>query len=188
MQSGLGNALAFESEISNSTSMRTGATAGGALTIIRAWYTQRQTHGTDSGARQFSRVGRYGRNVLAFAGIPGFLTNLETTQVVQMNPPRNGLHSLTHGGNGRRSDTNSRRYLSRGLCLLKTHPLSTSTSQLSRALPEPLIVKSRSRRRCLQTVLGRHLSRLRGRVFNGRKLNDAGIHSIATCACGTSST
>ncbi len=54
-----------------------------ALTIIRAWYTNGKPMVPIPALGSFQEWADTVGSVLAFAGIPGFLTNLETTQVVQ---------------------------------------------------------------------------------------------------------
>lgn len=148
-----------------------------ALTIIRGWYTNGKPMVRIPALGSFQEWADTVGSVLAYAGIPGFLTNLETTQIVQ----DESAQEWTAFFNAWWERFGDRRLTADDIFHVvmppQDAPVEYIDEPLSRALPEPLIVNRDRGGGAFKRSLGRHLSRLRGRVFNGRKLNDAGIHS-----------
>jgi hypothetical protein len=148
-----------------------------ALTIVRAWYTNGKPMVPIPALGSFQEWANTIGSVLAFAGIPGFLTNLETTQVVQDESAQEWTAFFDAWWERFGDRTLTADDIYHVVMPPQDSPVEYIDEPLSRALPEPLIVNRDRGGGAFKRSLGRHLSRLRGRVFNGRKLNDAGIHS-----------
>ncbi len=98
-QNGPGNVLGFRiRDLEQYVDENRGNLLAAALTIIRAWYTHGKPMVPIPALGSFQEWADTVGSVLAFAGIPGFLTNLETTQVAQDESAQNGPLSLMHGG------------------------------------------------------------------------------------------
>ncbi len=147
-----------------------------AMTIIRGWYAHGQPKASVPTLGSFEEWTETIGSVLAYAGIEGFLGNLEQTQVVQDEDTQQWTAFF---------DAWWERFASRPLtaddiCSVvlprSSDPIEYIEEPLAKALPESLIVHRDRGEGAFKRSLGRHLSRLRGRVFTGRKLNDAGLN------------
>lgn len=147
-----------------------------ALTIVRAWYTNGQPRATTPPLGSFEEWSETIGSVLAFAGIDGFLSNLEQTQTVQ----DEDTQQWTAFFDAWWERFGNRMLTADDVCNVvmprPNEPLEYIDEPLARALPEPLIVNRDRGEGAFKRSLGRHLSRLRGRVFSGRKLRDAGLN------------
>ncbi len=147
-----------------------------ALTIIRGWYTNGQPKAPTPTLGSFEEWAETIGSVLAYAGIDGFLGNLEQTQVVQ----DEDTQQWTAFFEAWWERFGSRKQTADDICSAViprlNDPVEYINEPLSGALPEALIVNRDRGEGAFKRSLGRHLSRLRGRVFSGRKLNDAGLN------------
>lgn len=146
-----------------------------ALTVVRAWYTNGKPQASVPTLGSFEHWTETVGSVLAFAGIEGFLDNIEQTQVVQDEDTQqwSAFFEAWWEAFGSRS--------------VRVDELCTSLieedvqgARTSRAIPDSLLVHldvHGGRAGSLRRSLGRHLSRLAGRIFNGHKLLDAGRDS-----------
>jgi hypothetical protein len=137
-----------------------------ALTIVRAWYTNGRPQANVPMLGSFEEWAGIVGSVLAFAGIEGFLGNLEQTQVVQDDDTRQWTAFFdawwdAFGSKGVSVEDLSQRILSRG--------------EIEDAAIPDVITMNRDRGEgALRRSLGRHLSRLNGRIYSGRKLRTLG--------------
>jgi len=147
-----------------------------ALTIIRGWYTNGQPKAETPTLGSFEEWAETIGSVLAYAGIEGFLGNLDQTQVVQ----DEDTQQWTAFFEAWWERFGSRKKTADDICSVvlprANDPVEYVNEPLSGALPEALIVNRDRGEGAFKRSLGRHLSRLRGRVFSGRKLSDAGIN------------
>lgn len=147
-----------------------------ALTIIRGWYTNGQPKAETPTLGSFEEWAETIGSVLAYAGIEGFLGNLDQTQVVQ----DEDTQQWTAFFEAWWERFGSRKKTADDICSVvlprANDPVEYVNEPLSGALPESLIVNRDRGEGAFKRSLGRHLSRLRGRVFSGRKLSDAGIN------------
>lgn len=148
-----------------------------ALTIIRAWYTNGKPKASVPTLGSFQEWADTIGSVLAFAGIAGFLTNREQTQVVQ----DESLQEWTAFFDAWWDRFGSRELTADDICRVvfppKDAPVEYLEDPLIQALPGPLVTNRNQGDGSFKRSLGRQLSKLRGRIFNGRKLTDAGINS-----------
>jgi hypothetical protein len=148
-----------------------------ALTIIRAWYTNGKPKTAVPTLGSFQEWADTVGSVLAFAGIPGFLTNREQTQVVQ----DESLQEWTAFFDAWWDRFGNRELTADDICRVvfppKEAPVEYLEDPLIQALPGPLVINRNQGDGSFKRSLGRQLSKLRGRIFNGRKLTDAGINS-----------
>jgi hypothetical protein len=148
-----------------------------ALTIIRAWYTHGKTMVPTPALGSFQEWADTIGSVLAFAGIPGFLTNLEQTQVVQDESAQEWTAFFDAWWERFGDRLQTADDICRVVVPPKDSPVEYIDDPLVRALPEPLSANRDRGEGSFKRSLGRHLSKLRGRVFNGRKLKDAGVNA-----------
>ncbi len=142
-----------------------------ALTIVRAWYTNGQPKADVPTLGSFEEWAEVVGSVLAFAGIDGFLGNLQQTQIVQDEDTQQWSAFFdawweTFGPNPVVVDQ-----------LCKHLVESNGPDDAPRAVPDVLLVHvdvHGARAGALRKSLGRQLSRLTGRIFNGHKLLHAG--------------
>ena len=148
-----------------------------ALTIIRAWFTNGQPKAPTPPLGSFEEWSETIGSVLAFAGIEGFLSNLEQTQSVQ----DEDTQQWTAFFDAWWDRFGNRMLTADDVCNVvmprPNEPVEYIDEPLAKALPEPLIVNRDRGEGAFKRSLGRHLSKLRGRVFNGRKLKDAGVNA-----------
>jgi hypothetical protein len=148
-----------------------------ALTIIRAWYTNGKPKASVPTLGSFQEWADTIGSVLAFAGISGFLTNREQTQVVQ----DESLQEWTAFFDAWWDRFGSRELTADDICRVvfphKDAPVEYLEDPLIQALPGPLVINRNQGDGSFKRSLGRQLSKLRGRIFHGRKLVDAGINS-----------
>ncbi len=149
-----------------------------ALTIIRAWYTNGKPMATVPALGSFEEWASTIGSVLAFVGVDGFLGNLEQTQVVQDEDTQqwSAFFDAWWDAFGEGIVTVD------DLCqrLIEAECID------ARTLPDALLVHrdvQGARAGSLRRSLGRHLSRLAGRIFNGRKLLRSGEHSHRKVRC-----
>ena len=148
-----------------------------ALTIIRAWYTNGKPTIPIPSLGSFQEWADTIGSVLAFAGIPGFLTNLEQTQVVQDESAQEWTAFFDAWWERFGDRLQTADDICRVVVPPKDSPVEYIDDPLVRALPEPLSANRDRGEGSFKRSLGRHLSKLRGRVFNGRKLKDAGVNA-----------
>jgi hypothetical protein len=144
-----------------------------ALTVVRAWYTNGKPKADVPTLGSFDEWAEKVGSVLAFAGIDGFLGNLEQTQVVQDEDTQQWTAFFDAWWEEFNSQPVIVDYLCQRLIEDDVHGAHTA-----RALPDALLVHldvHGVRAGALRRSLGRHLSRLAGRIFNGHKLLNAGI-------------
>jgi len=137
-----------------------------ALTIVRAWYTNGRPQANVPMLGSFEEWASIVGSVLAFAGIEGFLGNLEQTQVVQDDDTRQWTAFFeawwaAFGTKGVSVEELSQQILSHGAIE-------------DAAIPDVLTVNRDRGEGALRRSLGRHLSRLNGRIYSGRKLRTLG--------------
>ncbi|MFM2094101.1 MAG: hypothetical protein RIS70_1225 [Planctomycetota bacterium] len=146
-----------------------------ALTIIRAWYTNRQPIANVPSLGGFEAWARAVGSVLAFAGIDGFLGNLDRTQVTQ----DEDTQQWTAFFDAWWEAFESRSVTVDDLC----QQILTHAGVPEQALPDSLVVQRDRGEGALRRSLGRHLSRLTGRIFNGHKLLSVGTDRHRKVRC-----
>ncbi len=149
---------------------------GAALTVVRAWYTNGKPQADVPTLGSFDEWAETVGSVLAFAGVDGFLANLKQTQVVQDEDTQQWTAFFDAWWEG----FGSRDVTADDLCRLilprKDMFNEAPDESLLEALPEPVLVNKDRGEGSLKRSIGRHLSRLTGRIFSGRKLCDAGTN------------
>lgn len=143
-----------------------------ALTVVRAWYTNGKPQADVPMLGSFDEWAETIGSVLAFAGIDGFLGNLAQTQLVQDEDTQQWSAFFEAWW----EQFNTQPVVVDELCkrLIEEDVQGEGTA---RAIPDALLVHldvHGVRAGALRRSLGRHLSRLTGRIFNGHKLLDAG--------------
>ncbi len=145
-----------------------GALLSAAFTIIRAWYAAGQPRAPTPTFGSFEEWTATIGGVLAHAGVEGFLDNLDQTRAVQDEDTQQWSAFIdawweAFGSTSVTADDLCQRIL--------TH--STLDDEV---IPDPLLLNRDRGEGALRRSLGRHLSRLTGRIFNGRKLMGTGTH------------
>jgi len=148
-----------------------------ALTIIRAWYTNGKPQSNVPMLGSFEEWASDVGGVLEFAGISGFLGNLEKTQVVQDDDTQQWSAFFAAWWDRFGSQEVAADNLCRLILPRKDIFTESPDEPLLEALPEPLLVNKDRGEGSLKRSIGRHLSRLTGRIFKSRKLCDAGSDS-----------
>ena len=141
------------------------------LTVVRAWYTNGKPQADVPMLGSFDEWAETIGSVLAFAGIDGFLANLEQTQVVQ----DEDTQQWTAFFDAWWEEFGSTPVVVDDLC--KRLIEADVHDDGARAVPDALLVHvdvHGARAGALRRSLGRQLSRLAGRIFNGHKLLNAG--------------
>jgi hypothetical protein len=115
--------------------------------------------------------------VLAFAGIPEFLGNLAQTQIVQDDVTQQWNAFFEAWWDRFEGDDITADDLCRLILPPKDLFSKPTDEPLLVAIPEPFLVNRDRGEGSLKRSIGRHLSRLTGRIFSGRKLCDAGADS-----------
>jgi hypothetical protein len=147
-----------------------------ALTIIRGWYTNRKPIAKVPALGSFEQWASIVGSVLAYAGVEGFLANLERTQVTQ-NDENEQWTAFFDTWWGYFADAPVTTHVLARL-MLPTKNGNITVEPEWENLPEPLLVNRDRGEGSLQRSIGRHLARLTGRVFQERKLTDAGRESV----------
>ena len=153
---------------------RRGELLSAALTIVRAWYTNGKSTADVPTLGSFEEWAETIGSVLAFAGIDGFLGNLEQTQLVQDEDTQQWAAFFDAWWEAFGQEPVVVDDLCKRLIEADVH------DDGARAVPEALLVHvdvHGARAGALRKSLGRHLSRLAGRIFNGHKLLRAGNDS-----------
>jgi hypothetical protein len=137
-----------------------------AFTVVRAWYAAGCPKARVRTFGSFQAWADTVGSVLAHAGIEGFLENLDQTRSVQDEDTRQWQAFFTawwevFGTQGVTSDDLCQRIVAHN-----TIP--------DASLPDALVVNRDRGEGSLKRSLGRNLARLTGRIFDGRKLSDAG--------------
>lgn len=150
---------------------------GAALTIVRAWYTNGKPIAAVPTLGSFEEWATTIGSVLAFAGIDGFLGNLEQTQVVQDEDTQQWTAFFEawwdrFGDAEVTADDVARIILPR-----KDQSDGAGTDPLLESLPEPLLINRDRGEGSLKRSIGRNLSRLKGRIFTGRKVCASGSNN-----------
>lgn len=148
---------------------RRGDLLSAALTIVRGWYTNGRPKADVPTLGSFDEWAETIGGVLAFAGIEGFLGNLQQTQLVQDEETQQWAAFFEAWWEA----FGSAPVVVDELC----QQILAHGDLQERALPDPLVIQRDKGEGALRRSLGRHLSRLTGRIFNGRKLLDAGRDS-----------
>jgi len=138
-----------------------------AFTMIRAWYAAGKPAYDVPRLGSFQEWANTVGSVLGHAEIDDFLGNLNAIRAVQDDDTQQwaaffGAWNYLLGGRAVTADDLCQRILA--------HDVLTDN-----ALPDPLLVQRDRGEGSLKRSLGRHLSRLTGRIFNGYKLCDAGM-------------
>lgn len=147
-----------------------------ALTIVRAWYTNGRPQANVPMLGSFEEWAGTVGSVLAFAGIEGFLGNLEQTQVVQDDDRRQWAAFFEAWWDHFGSQEIAADDLCRLIMPRKDIFNDTPDESFLGSLPEPLLLNKDRGEGSLKRSIGRHLSRFTGRIFSGRKLCDAGAN------------
>jgi len=140
-----------------------------ALTIIRAWFVARQPAANVRPLGSFEEWSKTIAGIFACAGIEGFLENMDQTRTMQ----DEDTEQWTSFVDAWWDKFGSEPITVNDLCLnvLANGQIENVT------VPEVLLVNRDRGDGSLRRSLGRHLSRLTGRVFNGRKLCAAGAET-----------
>lgn len=146
-----------------------------ALTVIRAWYTNGKPSATVPMLGGFEEWASTVGSVLAFAGIDGFLGNLDRTQLTQDEDGQ----QWTAFFDAWWEEFESRSVTVDDLC----QQILAHAGVQERALPDALVVQRDRGEGALRRSLGRHLSRLTGRIFNGHKLLSVGTDRHRKVRC-----
>ena len=145
---------------------RRGELLAAALTVIRGWF----THGKPKArVPVFGSFGEWATtvgSVLEFAGVPGFLGNLQQTQTVQDEDTQEWAALFDKW----REEFGEAPVTVDDLCQKIIHRGGAT-------LPDAVSEQAERGDASLRRSLGRHLSRLKGRIFNGHKLEEAGLES-----------
>lgn len=145
-----------------------------ALTVVRAWFTNGKPQTTVPTLGSFEEWAETVGSVLAFAGIPGFLANLEQTQVVQDDDTRQWTAFFDAWWDRFQADDVTTDDVVR--LILPRKDFFDSDSPLVESLPEVLLINRDRGEGSLKRSLGRNLARLSGRVYSARKLCARGVH------------
>lgn len=139
-----------------------------AFTVIRGWYAAGKPPASVPAFGSFESWVITVGSVLKFAGVDGFLENLEQTRVVQDEDTQqwNAFFEAWRDNYGTAAVTVD------DLC----QRLLGNTAASSSSIPDALLLQRDRGDGSLRRSLGRHLSRLTGRIFTGFKLCDAGEH------------
>jgi hypothetical protein len=145
-----------------------------ALTIIRGWYTNGKPIIDVPALGSFEQWASTVGSVLAFAGVEGFLSNLERTQLIQDDDTSQwtAFFDVWWDRFGEEEVTADR--LARLILPRKDASDTAPSDPLVESLPEPLLVNRDRGEGSLKRSIGRNLSRLTGRIFERRKLCAAG--------------
>ena len=148
---------------------------GAALTVVRAWYTNGKPRAEVPTLGSFEEWASTIGSVLAFAGVHGFLGNLEQTQLGRDEDTQQWTAFFAAWWERfGKSDVTADE-----LCRRVLPPKDTSNETydelLVQALPEPFLVNRDRGEGSLKRSIGRNLSRLTGRIFDGRKVCAAGV-------------
>jgi hypothetical protein len=146
-----------------------------ALTIIRGWYTNGKPIVDVPALGSFEQWASTIGSVLAFAGIRGFLENLERTQVIQDDDTGQWKAFFGTWWDHFADAPVTTHELAR--LMLPNKNGNTVVEPEWENLPEPLLVNRDRGEGSLRRSIGRHLSRLTGRIFDRHKLVDAGRES-----------
>jgi len=140
-----------------------------AFTLIRAWFAAGKPKADVPAFGSFQEWAGTVGGVIAYAGIEGFLGNLEDVRSIQDEDTLQWKAFFAawwehFGDRAVTADDLTQRILSHEN--LSDEPL-----------PEALLINKDRGEGALKRSLGRNLSRLTGRIFDGRKLRDAGIET-----------
>jgi len=138
-----------------------------AFTLIRAWYAAGKPKADVPAFGSFQQWADTVGGVIAYAGIEGFLGNLEDVRSIQDEDTLQWKAFFAawweHFSDGAvTADDLAQRILS-------------NQSLYDEPLPEALLLNKDRGEGSLKRSIGRNLSRLTGRIFDARKLCDAGI-------------
>ncbi len=146
-----------------------------ALTVIRAWYTNGKPVATVPSLGGFEEWATIVGSVLSFAGVEKFLGNLDRTQLAQ----DEDTQQWTAFFDAWWEEFESRTVTVDDLC----QQILARAGVQEHALPDALVVQRDRGEGALRRSLGRHLSRLAGRIFNGRKLLSVGTDRHRKVRC-----
>ncbi|MCO6437273.1 MAG: hypothetical protein J5J06_09330 [Phycisphaerae bacterium] len=137
-----------------------------ALTIVRGWFSAGCPRVTMRPFGSFDEWAGIIGSVLSFAEVPGFLDNLDETRSVQDEDSRQWATLF---------DAWWSRFGDRPVTVARLFSAMFAENAVDPVeLPDAMLVSKDGGPGSLRRSLGRHLSRMTGRVFNDRKLCDAG--------------
>lgn len=145
-----------------------------ALTIIRAWYTNGKPSAKVPSLGSFEAWATTVGSVLAFAGVNGFLGNLDRTQITQDEDTQQWLAFF---------DAWWEQFESQSVTVDDLCQRILTNEGVQAALPDALVVQRDRGEGSLRRSLGRHLSRLTGRIFNGHKVISVGTDRRRKVRC-----
>jgi hypothetical protein len=145
-----------------------------ALTIVRGWYTNGTPRAEVPKLGSFERWASTIGSVLKFAGITGFLGNLEQTQSGQDEEKQQWTAFFDVWWQCFNDKPVTADALSRLILPRKDELPQAAADPFVNCLPEPLLVNRDRGEGSLKRSIGRNLSRLTGRIFEKRKLCAAG--------------
>lgn len=146
-----------------------------AFTLIRAWYAAGRPKADVPTFGSFQEWADSIGGVLAHAGVAGFLDNLEQVRAVQDEDTLQWQAFFAAWWEQFGDAAVTADDLVRLVVPRKDLYDSVLSAPLVESLPEPLLVNKDRGEGSLKRSIGRNLSRLTGRIFEGRKLCDAGI-------------
>ena len=146
-----------------------------AFTLIRSWFAAGKPQASVPAFGSFQEWTSTIGSVLAQVGIEGFLANIEDVRAVQDEDTLQWQAFFAvwwehFQGNDVTADD-----LARLILPHKDLYGGPVPEPLLNSLPEPLLVNKDRGEGSLKRSIGRNLSRLTGRIFDGRKLCDAGV-------------
>ncbi len=146
-----------------------GSLLAAAFTVIRCWYAAGSLKAEVRPFGSFQEWADTVGSVLAYAGVEGFLDNLDQTRTIQDEDTEQwrAFFAAWWGAFGTRAVTSD------DLC---TRILARNTIP-DEALPDALLVNRDKGEGSLKRSLGRNLARLAGRIFDGRKVRSAGTNT-----------
>ena len=146
-----------------------------AFTLIRAWYAAGKPKADAPAFGSFQEWADTIGGVIACAGIEGFLGNLEDVRSIQDEDTLQWEAFFAawweHFQDGAVTAADVARLILPRNDHLYDEP---APEPLRESLPEPLLVNRDRGEGSLKRSIGKNLSRLTGRIFDGRKLSDAG--------------
>ena len=148
---------------------RRGDLLAAAFTVIRSWYTTGKPQASVPAFGSFQEWADIIGSVLAHAGIEGFLNNLDQVRALQDDDTQQWrtFFAAWWEAFGEAAVTAD------DLC----HRILAHNTIPDESLPDAVVVNRDKGEGSLKRSLGRNLARLTGRIFDARKLCDAGADS-----------
>ena len=145
-----------------------------AFTVIRSWYAAGKPKASVPAFGSFQEWTDTVGSVLTHAGIEGFLGNLDQIRAVQDDDTQQWRAFFTAWWEHFQDNAVTADDLARLILPPRDLYGGAAPQPLFEALPEPLLVNKDRGEGSLKRSIGRNLSRLAGRIFDARKLCDAG--------------